>query len=270
MPLTTRPAAADDYEAFTRLFPELEVPDPLPSLERFAAAIVPDALVAVDDDRVVGITWARKRGESLHIVYLITDRAHRRRGIGVTLMHAAAVCGRALGLARWMLNVKPENLGARALYERCGMKEVMASASMRLTWTDVPRLPPSPPDTTVTPLVDDAAFEAALGLGRGELAASRALPGRLLFGVMHQGERVGVVGFDAAFPGASPFRLGAPSYARAVLEALRPLARAEHGHLFAFVEGDPALEAAFAAAGATVALRTLRLEGELILPAHGR
>lgn len=263
MPLTTRPATSDDYDAFTRLFPELEVPDPLPSLERFTAAIVPDALVALDDDRVVGITWARKRGASLHIVYLITDRALRRRGIGVALMHAAAARGRAQGLSRWMLNVKPENLAARALYERCGMKEVMASASMRLAWADVPRLPASPPDTTVGPLVDDAAFEDALGLGRGELAASRALPGRVLLGAMHHDERVGVVGFDAAFPGASPFRLRDPIYARAVLEALRPLARPEHTRLFAFVEGDPALEAAFAAAGATVALRTLRLEGAL-------
>ena len=83
MDLRMRPAAPSDYDAFTRLFPALAVPDPVPSLERFTGAILPDATVVLDArDEVVGLTWTRARGAKLHIVYVITDAAHRRRGGG--------------------------------------------------------------------------------------------------------------------------------------------------------------------------------------------
>ena len=54
-------------------------------------------------------------------------------------MAAVAEQTRAAGLQRWRLNVKPENLAARALYERWGMKVVLASVSMRIRWSDVER-----------------------------------------------------------------------------------------------------------------------------------
>jgi GNAT superfamily N-acetyltransferase len=261
--MIVRPAAAVDHAVLVRLFPELGVPDPVPSRDRYIDSIAPDALVAVGGEDVLGIVWARQRGDVLHVVYLITDPLCRRRGIGMALMEAAAARGRALGLEQWMLNVKPDNAAARALYAKCGMVTVMESASMRLTWDSVARLPASPAGTTVNPLQDDGPFEAALGMGHGELAAMRALPGRVFFGAVHENVPVGVIGFDAAFPGASPFRFRAPVYARALLEAVRPLARPGDVALHAFVEGDPPLEAALAAVGAVANLRTLRLAGPL-------
>lgn len=259
----TRPASIGDYAAFTRLFPALGVPDPTPSEARFAEAILPDAYVAEDAADVLGIVWARKRGVKLHVVYLIVDEVHRRRGVGRALMGAAAEHGRSLGLATWMLNVKPENTAARRLYSAIGMREVMASVSLKLAWASVARLPLSPATTEVTPLTDDARFEAVpgLGLGHSELAAMRALPGRVFYGAESEGQPVGLVAFDAAFPGVSPFRMTAPIHARALLESVAPLA--QHDHVHAFVEGDPALEELLTSVGATPSLRTLRMEGDI-------
>jgi GNAT superfamily N-acetyltransferase len=257
-------ASAADYPSFARLFPELVVPDPVPSVERFAESIAPQAIFVRDGDAVVGYAWARPRGARLHIVHVITDPAYRRRGVGRALMDALAERGRAAGFRRWMLNVKPENVAARELYAQCGMQVVLEGVSLRLAWADVPRLASSAGVTT-RPLApaDDARFEDALGLTRGDFSASRTLPGRVFVGAEVEGRAVGCVSFDPSFPGASVFRVSAPEHARAVLEAIRPHALPEHDRLMVFTEGDPALEAALLAAGAGVILRVLRMEGDL-------
>ncbi len=261
--MLTRPASIEDYHSFTRLFPALGVPDPTPSESRFVEAILPDATVALHGGEVVGIVWARRRGDRLHVVYLIVDDAHRRQEVGKMLMLAAAAHGRALGLERWMLNVKPDNIAARGLYARSGMKETISSVSMKLDWADVHRLPHAPIATAVAPLSNDARFEAVagLGLGPGELAALRTLPGRVFYGAESEGRPVGLVAFDASFPGVSPFRVCEPCHARALLEAVRPLAL--HDHVYAFVEGDADLEGVLTSVGAVASLRTLRMEGEI-------
>jgi ribosomal protein S18 acetylase RimI-like enzyme len=263
-PFTVSPGTAADYPAFTRLFPELAVPDPVPSAERFAVAIAQQAIFLRDVDAVVGYAWARPRGERLHVVHVITDPAHRRRGVGRALMNALAERGRAAGLRRWMLNVKPENTAARELYTRCGMQVVLEGASLRLAWADVARLEPAP-GVTVRPLepADDAHFEDALGLARGDLSACRALPGRVFLGAELGGTPVGCVAFDPSFPGAPLLRVRSPEHARALLEGIRPHAQPEHDRVFAVVEGDAALEAALVAGGAEVVLRTLRMEGNI-------
>lgn len=263
-PFTVSSASAADYPAFARLFPELVVPDPVPSAERFAESIAPQAILLHDGDAVVGYAWARPRGERLHVVHVITDPAHRRRGVGRALMDTLAERGRAAGFRRWMLNVKPENVAARELYARCGMKVVLEGLSVRLAWADVSRLAPSLGVTT-RPLApaDDARFEDALGLTRGDFSVSRALPGRVFVGAEAGGQAVGCVAFDPSFPGASVFRVKAPEHARTLLEAIRPHALPEHDCLLVFAEGDPAFEAALLAAGAEVVLRVLRMEGDL-------
>ena len=262
-PMDVRPALASDYDGYARLFPLLEVPDPVPTREKFVGTLMPDSLVAVEGDDVVGVVWARRRGDRLHVVHLIVDASRRRLGIGRALMNAAAARARSLDLTRWMLNVKPENTAARALYEASGMAETMSAVSLRLSWASLQLLPESSPDVVLTPLGDDGRYEAMekLGLARGELAAMRALPGRVFFGADLRGEPVGVMGFDAAFPGASPFRVTDPSHAAVLLASARPLAR--HGHLHVFVEGDTNLEATLMTAGAIVTLRTLRMEGSV-------
>lgn len=257
-------ASTADYPAFARLFPELVVPEAAPSAERFAEAIAPDAMFLREGEAVVGYAWARRRGDSLHVVHVVVARSHRGRGAGRALMNAVAARGRALGLRRWMLNVKPENVAARALYERCGMRAVHESASIRFAWADTTRLAEAPSVVTrILAAEDDEAFETALSLSKGELDGFRTTLGRTVVGGEVEGEPVGVLAFDPSLPGASPFRLRAPEHVRPLLEALRPHARPEHDFLFAFVEGDPALESCLLAAGGRVTMRALRMEGEI-------
>jgi hypothetical protein len=142
----------------------------------------------------------------------------------------------------------------------------MRSASLRFSWEALPRLPESSPELVVMPLANDERYEDVkeLGLVRGELAAMRSLPGRVFFGVDLRGAPVAVGAFDAAFPGASPFRVTDPSHAKALLASMRRLAT--HDFVHVFVEGDDALESALLAAGATATLRTLRMEGSVPAP----
>jgi GNAT superfamily N-acetyltransferase len=258
-------SAADpaDYPTFARLFPELEVPEPVPPPERFAAAIVPQAIFLRDGTDVVGYAWARARGDVFFVVHVIVDPRHRRRGVGRALMNALAERARAAGFARWMLNVKPENVAARALYERCGMHVAFASVSMRLEWRDAAQLPASPARTRILDPADDASFEHELRLLPREIAGFRSLPGRMILGAEHEGAAVAFAAFDPAFPGASTFRARRPEHARALLDAMRPHALPDVGHVFLFVEDDPALEAELARAGATPVMRALRMEGPI-------
>src|SRR5262249_46554025 len=121
-PFTISPASSDDYDAFVTLFAELEVPERAPSPQAFTDTILPDALFLREGERVAGYVWARARGEQLHVVHVVTGHGFRQKGVGRALMRAAAARGRARGLSRWMLNVKPENHAARALYARCGLR----------------------------------------------------------------------------------------------------------------------------------------------------
>ena len=206
------------------------------------------------------------RGEWFHVVHVVVASTHRARGVGRALMNAMRERARAAGLERWMLNVKPDNVAAHALYERCGMRAAHESTSLRFSWADTDRLAPSPHVTTrVLESADDAAFESALSLSRGELEGFRTVLARTVIGAELEGRAVGVLAFDPSMPGAAPFRVRAPEYARALLEALRPIARAraEHDHVFTFIEGDPVLQAALEAAGARPVLRVLRMAGQI-------
>ena len=69
-----RPATDDDYDAYARLFAELEVPVAPPPRNTFVAAVRDDVLVATQDGgTVIGVVWARPRGALLHIVHLSFD-----------------------------------------------------------------------------------------------------------------------------------------------------------------------------------------------------
>jgi GNAT superfamily N-acetyltransferase len=264
---TVVPGSLERYPDFVRLFPELEVPDRTPPLEYFIAHIVEESFFVLDGPEVVGYAWVRVRGDALHLVHVIVAPSHRRHGVGRALMAAAAERARALGLTRWFLNVKPDNVAARALYEACGLTGQSPGASVRITWADVERLPVSTHTLDTRPLEpeEDGAFEEALGFGRSELAAFRVL-GRIVIGTedLDDGRRpVGVAALDAPFPGASPFRVRAPEFARHLLEGIRTRALPQFDHISLFVEGDPALEATLSSAGAVATMRILRMSGDV-------
>ena len=265
------PATAADYDAFTRLFPELGVHDPVPSREHFEAKVVPDALFAKEGDEVAGYIWARKRGAKLHVVHVITSPTHRRRGVARVMMNAVAERARRAtstetGAAdvpeRWMLNVKPENVGAIALYESCGFARMHPSVSMRMPWTCLATLEGTPNGVVAHELApeDDSRFENALGLSAGEIAGYRVL-GRTAFATEDETGPTGVGLLDPKFPGAAPLRLRSAEHARAILEAMRPRVAAEH--IFVFVENLSALETLLTRAGATPVLRVLQMEGAI-------
>lgn len=264
--LTARPASAADYPTFTRLFPELGVPDAIPTADAFANRIVPGAIMLCDDGASVGYAWARARGDRFHVVHVIVDPLHRRRGVGRALMQALARRARGAGFTRWMLNVKPGNVAARTLYGCFGMQASLEAVSMCVRWGDVACLPDAGEVSTrwLTP-ADDTRYEEALGTPRGEIASCRTL-GRMTAGIETASPPqvpLGFLGFEPTFPGAAPFCVRTPDHARRLLESVRPHALPAFDHLFVFVEGDPALEGVFTAAGARPAERLLRMEGEI-------
>ena len=193
---------------------------------------------------------------------MITDPAHRRQGVARTLIAAVAEQGRAAGFRRWRLNVEPDNAAARALYERCGMSVVLASVSMRIAWTDVARIEPVA-GIVARPLApaDDARFEDALALSRGEASAYRAPAGRVLVGAEGPDGPVGVIAYDPIH--ARLLRVRVPGHTRVLLDAIRPYAQPDHDSVNVLIEGDPALEAMLTASGAEAVMRVLRTEGDI-------
>lgn len=259
-PLRVTPATADDYDACAALFAELKVPDAPWSREQFSMDVAHDSVVLRDGAHALGYAWGRPRGEVFHVVHVVVDPAHRKRGAGRTLMDALAARARALGLARWRLNVKEENTAARALYTRYGMSVDHEAASVHFAWSNVPRLEVAEGvRARAFEPADDATFEARCGLEPRELGSLREIR-RVLIGAERHGVPVGVAALDVDFPGFSPFRVDA-SHARAVLETARAYARPEHAGIRIFAEGDPRLELALVGAGGEVVLRALRMSG---------
>jgi [ribosomal protein S18]-alanine N-acetyltransferase len=62
-------------------------------------------------------------GES-HVLNVCVDPAWQRLGLGRRLMVQLMHCARELGAARMMLEVRPSNTAARALYEQLGFAEI--------------------------------------------------------------------------------------------------------------------------------------------------
>lgn len=257
-----RPGTPGDYAAFVALFPELGVPEEPPAEARFLAHMLPDFQVAVDGrGDAAGVVWSRGRGPRWHVVHLIVDPRARRLGVGRALMAAAASRARAAGFTRWMLNVKPENDAARALYRGLGFEERLESASVRVDADALARLSGAP-GLVVEPLPEAVTALPALGLAEGEPAAARAL-GRALLGARVGGDWVGCAAVDASFPGASPFRCARAGVAGPLAAAAWACCEPGIEALRLHVEGDPALERELVEAGAEVVMRVLGMEGEV-------
>ena len=257
----------EDYEAFARLFPALEVIEPTPSREYFETSILPGAVFLRDGDAVAGYAWMRVRGERMHVVHVIVDPAHRRKGVGRALMEAIAKSARAAGFDRWMLNVKPENLAAQKLYESVGMKIVFESVSFRFAWAHLENLELAPHATArLLESGEEEKFEAACSLARGEIKSYRGFAGRILFACEDERNNPAGAGvFDPKFPGASPFAVPNPKFARTLLTKMKEHALPSHDHLYVFAENDPALAAALENAGSRAAMRVLRMEGNIAI-----
>lgn len=252
-----RPANAADYDAFARMYPQLNTPDPTPSRERWERELAPRTIVAGDGD-VVGYCYAQVLRDTGYVRHLVSDASARRSGVGRALMQAMLERFRAAGCTRFCLNVKPDNEPALSLYRGFGMKVAYASTAMGLPWSAVERLPPG----QGRPGLDDAAAEARFALPAGQIADARSMPGRVVVTLFEEGV-VGLAIFDTNFPGAFPFRVADPSRVRPLLEAMFPHRRPTDARVNVVIDDGPEVEARILEVGGEVRLRTLHLEGPL-------
>jgi GNAT superfamily N-acetyltransferase len=81
-------------------------------------------ILARDGDRPAGVAFVACHGTEAMLHALEVRLPHRRRGIGSTLLHAAAVWVAGAGAERLSLAVTERNTAARALYARLGMQVV--------------------------------------------------------------------------------------------------------------------------------------------------
>ena len=81
-------------------------------------------LVAEDDGAVVGFGGLMVVGDEAHVTNLLVSKHRRRSGLGRGLMIALIESGISAGARHLTLEVRKENVAARALYSRLGLAPV--------------------------------------------------------------------------------------------------------------------------------------------------
>jgi GNAT superfamily N-acetyltransferase len=256
-----RDATAADYPVFARLFPALEVPDPVPTPEQFEQRMLPHVVVARRGDDALGYAFFRLYGDALHLGHLVTDARARRKGVGRALLEAVRTRARAAGCTRWYLNVKKENVAAIALYSQAGLAREHDAWPFRAEWERLLALPGTR-DASGAPLepADDDALSRFF-LGRERLNELRGRAGTVLRVLRSGGEVVAFAAFDPAFPGVYPVAVVSPELAGPMFAALHP--HAKHPHVFVTVERDPRLAEVVRGAGAALLFEIMRMGGVL-------
>jgi ribosomal protein S18 acetylase RimI-like enzyme len=258
-----RRATRDDYPSFSRLFPELLVDDPIPTLDVWLSRFVPTTWVAVRGAQVLGYCYFQEYQASGYVRNVVVAPGARRAGVGRALMQATADELRSHGKQSWCLNVKPDNLAALALYERMGMRLKYSSRSLRLSWSALPALPKG--EAAVRTLTEDrdATFEALFALPAGQLASARSLGRSLLEAIAAPTlAPLGVAVFDPNFPGAFPFRVTEIQAVRPLLEAMRQQVPSD-AYVNLVAEDDDRLVALLENVGASLSHEILHLQGAL-------
>jgi GNAT superfamily N-acetyltransferase len=261
-----RPATPADYEAYVRLFPELGVDEPPASRERWISDLQPWTSVAERDGQVVGYCYCQMLGDSAYVRNVAVAASVRRAGIGRALMEGARVDARARGLARWQLNVKPDNVAAIALYRSLGLEARYDATVLRFPWSLLPRLPAAATAVLARQLDPDRDLlvERTLDLPAGLIGHARTGDRHVLLEVTDAaGQALGFARFSPQFPGAFPFRLQHPSLAGTLLGEMRRHALPSFGFTQVVVEDDRALTSVLVEAGAEARERIAHYEGPL-------
>ncbi|MCY2959266.1 MAG: GNAT family N-acetyltransferase [Planctomycetota bacterium] len=259
------PAAREHHPDFARFFAGLELDDPVPDVERWAAEMAPWTFFLAEGETLVGYAFSEVYGERAYVRHVVVAPDARGRGVGRALMRELSSRFRAAGASRWELNVKRDNHAAIALYGRCGMRPLYATTVVRLDWAALARLP-----GTARPLVaravepeQDRDVEAAFRLPDGKLARLRALEGTVLAQLVERGAVVAFARFNPSFPGCFPFRVAAPELARPLIESLAAHARPGDAWIQLVIEDDDATAAMFLAAGARTYLEIVHMSGAI-------
>ena len=259
--MTVRAAIPDDYGTFARLFPELRVPDAVPTAEKFVRELMPAAFIAERDGRPVGIAcWQILRGAG-YLRIIITDPAERRSGIGRELMTAVRDRFREAGCETFALNVLPDNAGAIALYESFGLSKAWRSRAVTFRWSILDAHPAVHEARVIEP-DDDAHAEHERGILPGLIADARA-KGRVLMMIEREDQVTAAAVFDPTFPGAYPFRAKTIEDAVSLLHALRPHARTTDDEINVVPEDQETLADELIDLGATVRIETMHMRGAL-------
>ena len=262
MNLLARDATTADYELFARLFPALEVPDPVLTTAQFEEHMLPNVVVAEDGQQPLGYAHWRFYGATVHVVHVVVEANARRRGVGHFLMEEVRRRASAKGCTRWYLNVKAENTPAMRLYERSGLSVEQRGWSMLAAWsvlralqgpTNIRKSEPSPEEVS--------RFARQHGLDPERLALVRARPGVVFVALRDDAGTCALAAFDPAFPSLYPIAVTRPAHARPLFDALFPHARDPHVNIF--VEGNAALAEALHQVGAKLNFETLRMGASL-------
>jgi ribosomal protein S18 acetylase RimI-like enzyme len=266
-----RAARAEDHAAFARLFVELAVDDPVPDAARWAQLLAPSSIIAEDaaSGAVLGYAYFQVLRGSGYVRHVVSAPEARGRGVGRALMDAVAARCRAGGARAWCLNVKPENVAARALYERVGLRPAYPSAALRVPWSavDAEALPAAADGVRAAPVAaeDDAEVERVMPLPAGLLAELRGR-GEVLVALREgagRGAIVGVASCDPSFPRCFPCKVARPELIGALLRAVRPAVPADKVGIHVAIENDEPTVDALLAAGAELRMRILHYRGPL-------
>ncbi len=79
---------------------------------------------ALPHGRIAAYIVAREAAGELHINNVAVRAVYRRRGIGGVLLNRILEEGKRLGTTAAFLEVRAGNFAARALYEKCGFREM--------------------------------------------------------------------------------------------------------------------------------------------------
>jgi GNAT superfamily N-acetyltransferase len=262
--MTVRPATVADYGTFARLFPELRVPDDVPSAEKFEREMMATTFIAERDHggrAAVGVAYWQVLQTSGYLKIIITDPSARRNGVGRALMTAVRDRFREAGCKEWGLNVFPDNTAAIALYESFGLEKAWRSRALNFPWSCLDGRPCSAPARVIEP-DDDAHVEHETGILPGQVADARA-KGRVLLMLEHADQVTAAAVFDPTFPGAYPFRARSVDDAVCLLHALRPHAHPSDLGLAIASENHESLADALIVLGATVRVETMHMRARL-------
>lgn len=257
-----RRALDDDYGAFSRLFPGLEVDDPMPTPTTWASKMVPFSWVAAVGGDVIGYCYCQEYDDTGYVRQIVVAPTARRRGVGRALLRGAAEHLRMAGKRFWRLNVKPDNHLARRLYERVGLMVAYPAVSLRFPWASLGGIAAGRATIGEVGSEQDVAAESAFGLPAGQLASARALNRIILHASLGgQDHMSGLAVFDPNFPGAFPFRVRDPEALEPLMAALRARARPSDTFVGIVVEDNAALASLLIRAGASIRDEILHMSG---------
>ena len=118
--MIVRPAVADDARPVRDLDAMLFGPDAWSLVSVLAELTGPDrrAMVAVEDDLLVGYAVTMGDGEVVDLQRMAVRPEHRRRGVAAALLRQLVDAATVAGAQRMLLEVSAENTAALGFYER--------------------------------------------------------------------------------------------------------------------------------------------------------